>query len=61
MTDRQYLIYACQVLGLDLIKPTKGSKDILIYKEIGGKYECIVESMTWADARVKLSKFIVRE
>lgn len=65
MTDKEYVIYACKVFKFDLIKPTKGSKDILVMQDTNGFMKCIAEGTTWKSIRTQLkiwqdSRFIER-
>jgi hypothetical protein len=55
LTDRLYTIRAAALKGLDLIRPTRADKTILIYDWSSGKGRCLVEASNWADARTKLN------
>lgn len=59
MTDRQYVIRAAQIKGLSIILPTKASPGILAIdwstKNARGVYPCIVDALTWAQARTQIN------
>lgn len=55
LTDRLYTIRATQLKGLDLIRPTRADKTIMIYDWSSGVGRCVVEAGSWADARTKLN------
>jgi len=61
MTDKQYVIRAAQIKGLSLLKPTKGDKGIVAHdfnkKDARGIYPCVIDALTWAEARAQINKF----
>ena len=58
MTDREYVIRACQMKRLDLLKPTKGNPGVVAYdmrnKNAHGVYPCIIEANNWQEARKQI-------
>jgi hypothetical protein len=61
MNDRQYVIRAAQLKGLAICKQTKQDKGILVHDWSSGFGRCIVDAVTWADARKQLiAAFVVR-
>ena len=57
MTDKQYVIRAAKTMKVDLIAPTRGCPGILAYANENNFNKCIVDSMTWAEARTQINAF----
>lgn len=54
MTDRQYVIRACQMLGVDLIMPTRAAPDILGVHWVNGYGHVVIDARKWSQAREQL-------
>ena len=59
--DRIYVIRACKLKNLDLIKPSKGAEGILAYAQnvsnplhVGA---CVVCAGNWTDARTQINNY----
>lgn len=59
MTDRQYVIYFCKVYSLDLLKPTKACKDILVMSQVGDEYRQVAEGKTWKQVKLELNNWLL--
>lgn len=61
MTDREYTIGAAKMKGLSLVLPKRGAPEILAYdfkkKNAQGVFPCVIDALTWADARKQLNNF----
>ena len=53
-TSREFVIRSCQLKGLDLVKPTKASPEILVMAWSGGFGRVVVDAKTWAEASSQL-------
>lgn len=54
MTDRQYVIRACEMARVDLIKPTRECPGILGTHWYNGFGTNVIDAATWAEARQQL-------
>jgi hypothetical protein len=61
MTDKQYVIRAAQIKGLDLLKPTKSVPEIYAVdynnKDRSGCYKNVIDAKTWTEARQQIDKY----
>jgi hypothetical protein len=60
MTDRDYVIRACEMLALDLLKPTKRCPGILATdwnRKVSGVHPCVIDAQTWAQARGQVNAY----
>lgn len=57
MTSKEYVVRAANVLNLDLIAPTRGNPGVLAYANINSFNKCVVDALTWADARAQINVF----
>lgn len=59
MTDRQFVIRACQLKGIALIPPSKGSPGILGTIWSNGVGRHVIDATTWAEARKQLKQWLI--
>jgi hypothetical protein len=57
MTDKEYVIRAAKQMNVDLIKPTRGLKDIIGTDWSSGFGKSVIDAQNWADARAQLNAF----
>ena len=60
MTDREYVIRACEIGGIDLIKPTKRSPGIVATdytRKVGGIHRSVIDAQTWKQARGQIDAY----
>ena len=59
--DRSYVIRACKLKNLDLMKPAKGAPEVLAYAQnvsnplLPGA--CVVCAGNWSDARTQINNY----
>lgn len=53
MTDKQYVIRACQLRGVDLFQPTRKAPGILGMKD----NQYVIDCAKWSEAREQINKF----
>lgn len=56
-TDRQYVERAAQMMGVNLMPPTKKAPGILGMHWVKGFGYCVVDAETWADARKQIDTY----
>ncbi len=54
MTSKQKVIRFCDMRGLTLCRPTKGSPDIIVTEYKYGFGHHVADGLTWADVEAKL-------
>jgi len=60
MTDREYVIRACEMGGIDLIKPTKRSPGIVAHdytRKVSGVHPSVIDAQTWKQARGQIDAY----
>jgi hypothetical protein len=60
MTDRDYVIRACEMLALDLLKPTRAAPGITAYdfgRKDKGIHPCVIDAQTWKQARGQIDAY----
>lgn len=60
MTDKDYVIRACELKAIDLIKPTKRAPGILATdwnRKVSGAHPCVIDAPTWSDARAQIDAY----
>jgi len=60
MTDRDYVIRACEMGGIDLIKPTKQSPGIVATdytRRVRGVHPSVIDAQTWKQARGQIDAY----
>ena len=57
MTDRQYVIRACQMARVDLIPATRDNPGILGTHWYNGFGSNVIDAQNWADAKEQLNKW----
>ena len=60
MTPRAYVIRACQMLKVELVKPTKGCPGILGTHYVNGFGHNVIDAQTWAEAKTQLEEWRVK-
>ena len=60
MTDKDYVTRSAQANRLDLIKPSKADKTILIMDPKTKPIRVAVEATTWPAARAALSAYLMK-
>lgn len=61
MNDRDYVIRACQIKGLDLMKPKRGNPGILAYNQDKPVSRCVIDAQKWAEAREQINAYYQKE
>lgn len=56
-SDRQYVIRACQMLKVDLLKPTRHAPGILATSWVNGFGHSVIDASTWGEARTQLDSW----
>lgn len=54
MNHKEYVLRNCEMLGLDVIKPTRAAPGILVHDWSVKPTRLIVDAHTWAQARTQL-------
>jgi hypothetical protein len=60
MTDRDYVIRACEMGGINLLKPTKRCPGILATdwnRKVSGVHPCAIDAQTWKQARGQIDAY----
>lgn len=60
MTDKDYVIRACELKAIDLIKPTKKSPRIVAINwnwKVSGVHPCVIDADTWSEARAQIDAY----
>jgi len=61
MTNAQYVVRAAQLIGLSLVKPTKGNPGIVAYdfnnRNERGVFPCVIDADTWEQARAQINNY----
>lgn len=61
ITDRQYVIRACQIKGVDLLSPKKNSPEIIgtFWADKDGREfgYTVIDALTWLDAKRQINEF----
>jgi hypothetical protein len=60
MTDKDFVVRSVEVNRLDLLKPSKEDRTILILDSKRLPAKVAVEALTWADARAQLSNYLLK-
>lgn len=57
MTDKQYVIRAAKMMGIDLSIPTRGNPGILATHWVNGFGKNVIDAATWAEAKEQINKY----
>lgn len=63
MTDKDYVIRACEMKAIDLIKPTKRALGIVATdwnRKVSGVHPCVIDADTWGDARKQVDAYLTK-
>jgi hypothetical protein len=62
MNDRDYVIRACQMKKLDLIKPKRGLPGVIVYDfNVKPVAPCVVDAANWKVAREQINAYFMKE